>query len=295
MNINHLKCFESVYENRSINKAARQLFMTPQGVGKSIQCLENELETELFSRSKNGVLPTASGHLLHKKAEGIIAQLEELKAAIEQLNAEKVRLRIGYVSGAFNVLPFDAILKFIHENPEIEVTWNEYPITEVHELLRNSEIEYGLGVGINRKAANDGVFYRKVEIKNAVALVYEGHPLYNAESIDVGMLEGEQILLPNEDHYIHHKFLDLCAEHCFSPRIATTASDSNALLAMCSQKIGIAVLPEYTFQNIKLEGIRAIPFRDEFNMVVHGAYKKENEHIETVRRFDRFLAANIKK
>ena len=32
MNIKDLKCFEAVYEQKSINKAAKQLYITPQGL-----------------------------------------------------------------------------------------------------------------------------------------------------------------------------------------------------------------------------------------------------------------------
>lgn len=52
MNIKDLKCFEAVYEQKSINKAAKQLYITPQGLGSNIRSLENELGTVLFERAK---------------------------------------------------------------------------------------------------------------------------------------------------------------------------------------------------------------------------------------------------
>lgn len=52
MNIDDLKCFEAVYREGSIHKAAKHLFITPQGLGKNIRNLENELGTLLFLRSK---------------------------------------------------------------------------------------------------------------------------------------------------------------------------------------------------------------------------------------------------
>ena len=45
MNIKDLKCFEAVYEQKSINKAAKQLYITPQGLGSNIRarfCLNGQ-------------------------------------------------------------------------------------------------------------------------------------------------------------------------------------------------------------------------------------------------------------
>ena len=54
MNTKTLTEFQAVYENQSIHKAARQLFITPQGLGKNIRQLEEELHTQLFERTKQG-------------------------------------------------------------------------------------------------------------------------------------------------------------------------------------------------------------------------------------------------
>ncbi|MCA5959357.1 LysR family transcriptional regulator [Blautia sp. RD014234] len=49
MNTKDLKCFEAVYQEKSISRAARRLYITPQGLGKNIRTLEAELETVLLS------------------------------------------------------------------------------------------------------------------------------------------------------------------------------------------------------------------------------------------------------
>ena len=60
MNTKDLKCFEAVYQEKSISRAARRLYITPQGLGKNIRTLEAELETVLFERTKQGMRPTQS-------------------------------------------------------------------------------------------------------------------------------------------------------------------------------------------------------------------------------------------
>ena len=49
MDTREIRCFRLVYEECSINKAASQIFITPQGLSRIITKLENELQTN-FSR-----------------------------------------------------------------------------------------------------------------------------------------------------------------------------------------------------------------------------------------------------
>ena len=285
----HLRCFEMVYEERSINKAARRLFMSPQGVGKNIQLLEGELGTELFERTKHGVFPTGSGELLHVKAESIIRQLEELKFSMEQLKQQRIMLRVGYVCGVFNVLPFKAILGFMDAHPEVQVTWGEYPNVTMHDMLKSSKIEYGFGVGIKRDSHEDGLVFRRIVKRAAMLLVYEGHPLYDHMSVRVEQLKDERILTLNEDFYIYYALLAECSSCGFVPQIVAKTTDSAALFHLCAQRVGLAVLPEYNCENFGLPGVRALRLEDDFGLVVHSAYKKENENIEVIRLFDRYL------
>lgn len=289
MNVGHLRCFEIVYEERSINKAARRLFMSPQGVGKNIQLLEGELGTELFERTKHGVFPTESGELLHVKAKSIIRQLEELKFSMEQLKQQKIVLRVGYVCGVFNVLPFKAILGFMDAYPQVQVTWGEYPNVIMHDMLKNSRIEYGFGVGIKRDSDADGLVFRRLVQKAAMVLVYEGHSLFDRPSVRMEQLKEDKILTLNEDFYIYHALLAKCSACGFVPRIVAKTTDSVALFHLCAQRVGLAVVPEYNCENFSLKGVRAIRLEDDFGLVVHSAYKKENENIEVIRLFDRYL------
>lgn len=61
MDTRDLRCFRLVYEEGSINKAANQLFITPQGLSRIIRKLEDEFQTSLFKRTTSGTIPTKSG------------------------------------------------------------------------------------------------------------------------------------------------------------------------------------------------------------------------------------------
>ena len=112
MNTKVLKCFQTVYEERSISRAARRLYITPQGLSKNIRQLEEELKAVLFVRTAQGMEPTESGRFLYERSERIVRQLEEMENGLRQLEQRKERLRIGCANGALNLLPLPVILKF---------------------------------------------------------------------------------------------------------------------------------------------------------------------------------------
>jgi Transcriptional regulator len=62
MNKRELNYFLKVYEYKSIKKAAENLFISSQGLGKTIKNLESELGVNLFTHTAHGVEPTICFH-----------------------------------------------------------------------------------------------------------------------------------------------------------------------------------------------------------------------------------------
>lgn len=61
MDIRDLKVFQMITVEKSVSKAAKKLYMTPQGVSKILKNLETEMGSQLFVRDKNGMHLTESG------------------------------------------------------------------------------------------------------------------------------------------------------------------------------------------------------------------------------------------
>ena len=290
MNTKDLKCFEAVYQEKSISRAARRLYITPQGLGKNIRNLEAELETVLFERTKQGVCPTESADFLYGRTKKIIQELEELENGLRQLENRKIVLRIGCACGVFNVLPFQLILNFIEENPNIRAEWNEYSNEEVKAMLEDSKLEYGFIVG---RHEGEGMIQHKLEGREILLLVYEGHPLYEKEKVNAELLRDENMILMNEHFHMFHDFTAVCRAKGFSPNITAKTSDGAVLYKLCRQKVGLAVIPEFMLEDFRMEHMRAIPFEEHLTWDVFGVYKEDTKNYETIRRFDSFLKQKV--
>ena len=96
MDTKDLRSFMRVYEEKSINKAAKQLFITPQGLSRVIHNLETDLGTSLFERTPGGMIPTESGTYLYENCHTLLRELNALETGIRRYRNRDSRIEIGF-------------------------------------------------------------------------------------------------------------------------------------------------------------------------------------------------------
>ena len=82
MNIDSLKYFIEVSKTGSFSKASQALFITQQGLNKSMKALEAEFDIKLFKRSRQGATLTPDGETFRIYAEQILASYDNLLDAL---------------------------------------------------------------------------------------------------------------------------------------------------------------------------------------------------------------------
>ena len=97
MTLKQIEYFQKVCQTGNISTAADALFVSRSVVSRTILELEEEFETVLFTRSRNGVTLTESGHILARLFEVFMASCTAAKERIRSLSAQEQSqpLRIG--------------------------------------------------------------------------------------------------------------------------------------------------------------------------------------------------------
>ena len=80
MRLEQLHYIVEVANQKSISKAAKNLYISQPSLSKAIAQLESELGLPIFVRLQQGVIPTASGEQVIAKARNILSEIAELKA-----------------------------------------------------------------------------------------------------------------------------------------------------------------------------------------------------------------------
>ena len=144
MDTRDLKVFVAVYETKSITRAAKDQFLSPQGCSKIIQKIEGELGTSLFARNHFGVAPTPQGDALYRRAQMVIRLLDGVKDEVEAARALKYTLNIASTQGVSEYLSLAFVRDFAESHPHISPRIMESPDAIAKQRLADNAAEIGV-------------------------------------------------------------------------------------------------------------------------------------------------------
>lgn len=290
MDTKDLTCFIKICEEKSINKAASQLYITPQGLSKVVRNLETELETELLRRTAKGVEPTESGLFFYRKCKQLISELIEIKEGIKQIENCNHILKLGYACGISNAIPLEALSSFRKDNSDLTVCLEEGLNDEIREKIIGSELDVGFVVG---KTGHAGVVEKKIMTKQLSVLVYEGHRLYGKDVIRIEELENEPLITLNEKFNSYHTLHQVCHEHGFVPDIVVKTMESRMIQKQCKKKVGLGIDVNFESSDYNLDGIHVAAVQDNISWDIYMIYKKENQNYPNIRKFNQYILRTI--
>ena len=80
MELRQIEFFLQLYKDRNVTVASQNLYISQQGMSKSIANLEKEIGFPLFKRSVSGVEPTVEARELHIYFRTVMEKSERVKA-----------------------------------------------------------------------------------------------------------------------------------------------------------------------------------------------------------------------
>ncbi len=138
INLELYKVFYYVAKNESISRAANELSISQPAISKSIKTLEEQINTNLFIRKRDGVELTEAGETIYKKIKEAMDLISSAENDLEVLTSME--------SGVINIGASKTIL---HEflMPYIKSFHNQYPKISIRiftdktsDLIRKSKM-----------------------------------------------------------------------------------------------------------------------------------------------------------
>ncbi|MDS0527474.1 LysR family transcriptional regulator [Clostridium sp. SHJSY1] len=260
MNIKDLKFFLQICKDKSIRKAAKPLYITPQGLSKSLKNLEDELQFQLFYRTTNGLILTEYGEIVKKHAEYILSDVEGMHSElINSNNALQEELVISCAYGVINALSPEFLLKYQKANPNIKLKIIEYPDLLVDKAISEENFILGLTLGpIN----TDKFDYIHLQKHNLNLLVNIKNPLSKKDTISFEDLKNETFILFNKNFKTHNIIVEKCNHFGFSPNISFDISEISSAYKLCHMDYGISFTVDYINSDIKFDNVLYLPLED---------------------------------
>lgn len=279
MNTRNFKCFQTVYEERNLQAAASKLFLSPQGLSKLIKSLEEECGTPLFTRTKDGFVPTETGKVFYEKSKIITKDLNELISAIEAVSDREKRFRMGFAAGTIRVIDIPAANSFMKSHPEIVASWDEQENSAILQKVLNDEINCGLVVG---KPEATGLVSKLIKSIEIVLYVYKGHRLWGEKEVSIKDIKHEPLVSMSEKYRIYHDVVNSCHMNGFHPEIIAKVGDGVTLHSLVKNKIGIGIVPRFFADD---DEIQAVSIVDAYKWDVYGIYRENSPDAQLAKKF----------
>jgi DNA-binding transcriptional LysR family regulator len=120
---NDIKVFLALFRGRSVRSAAGELGMSHSTVSRHLTDLETSLGAVLFTRSRDGLLATATADQIFAKAERVEGEVLDLQREADTLDtvlAGQVRVTAPPLLSQYMLMPH--LAAFAREYPRIEIS-----------------------------------------------------------------------------------------------------------------------------------------------------------------------------
>ena len=195
MTLTQLKYVITIAEAKSMNEAAKQLFITQPSLSSAIKELEEEIGIEVFIRSNKGVFVTPEGEEFVGYARQVVEQYNLIET--KYIAKENIKKKFG-VSTQHYTFAVKAFVEMVKQfgMEEYEFAIRETKTYEVIEDVKNFKSEIGILYvnDFNRKVLNKlfaeyGLEFHPILDCHIYVYLWKGHPLAGREEITLEELE----------------------------------------------------------------------------------------------------------
>lgn len=231
--------FYTVVQEKSFQKAAKTLNMTPSAISHAISSMEKELGFSLFIRNKNGNVLTSNGEAIYPFVLEILNSNEYLLQSVAQLKGLKSgTIKVGCFNSVCTAWMPSIMNAFRKDYPEIIVNVYQGTYADVEEWLKNGTID----VGFLSETCTGDFFYTPIYKDQLLCLTPKNFSVANPDYISVDELENQAFVFQREacDTDVQ-AFLD---KYHISVKTNHHVIDDQSTVALIEAGMGIGIMPE---------------------------------------------------
>ena len=284
MNINQFIAFITIAKTGSFSKAAAELFITQQGLSRTIKNLESELKVTLLERSNKGVDLTKEGHIFLTKIKPLLSYYNDTLADINNIfNIHNKDIIIGLANGVMQTLGQDIFYELTNEFSNVKISNLEFPDISCEELLHDKTIDFAFSL-IPYKHKDLEFIHIRDERLNAI--MSKDNPLSGKKIISMSELSDQNFILLTEKAQFHNYTIQKCEDAGFTPKIRFNCSELITILNMVENGQGIFI----GIDSIKVnDHVVMIPLDDDTFLWQAGLlYNKESLNISVISQMIEF-------
>ncbi|MDT0689045.1 LysR substrate-binding domain-containing protein [Salegentibacter sp. F188] len=243
MTITQLHYVLAVAEHKNFTKAAQKVFVTQPTLSMQIQKLEEELDVQIFDRSKKPIQLTETGRKIVHQARNIVNESDRIKDIVDQQK--------GFVGGIFKLgiiptvmptlLPL-FITNFIKKYPKVKLKIEELNTDAIIERLKEGHLDAAIAATpLEQEGIKENVLY----YEPFVGYIPPSHRLNKKDKIAVNDLDLDDILLLQDGHCFKDGIINLCkvSRSTNDDHFQLESGSFETLVSLANEGLGMTLLP----------------------------------------------------
>ncbi|WP_298393360.1 LysR substrate-binding domain-containing protein [Flavobacterium sp.] len=243
MTITQLQYVLAVAEHKNFTLAAEKCFVTQPTLSMQIQKVEDELDIQIFDRSKKPIQLTEIGQKIVNQAKNIVNEADRIQDIVHQQK--------GFIGGEFRLGIIPTIMptllpmflkNFIKKYPKINLVIEELNTEDIIFKLNNGHLDAAIAATpLHEEKIKEVVLY----FEPFVAYIPENNENFAKKEIEIGDLNLDEILLLQDGHCFRDSVLNLCKNNKNSEQnhFQIESGSFETLIKLADEGLGTTLLP----------------------------------------------------
>ncbi|AUS04465.1 hydrogen peroxide-inducible genes activator [Pseudotamlana carrageenivorans] len=243
MTITQLYYVLAVAENQNFTKAAEKCFVTQPTLSMQIQKLEEQLDIQIFDRTKKPIELTEVGKKIVTQARNIVNESYRIQDIVDQQK--------GFIGGEFKlgiiptVMPtlLPMFLKsFIKKHPKVKLKIEELTTEEIIARIKDGHLDAAIAA---TPLENENIKERVLYFEPFVNYIPKGHRLHTSKKINTTDLNVDDMLLLEDGHCFRDGVLNLCKafKNHTDDKFQLESGSIETLIKLSDEGLGMTLLP----------------------------------------------------
>lgn len=276
MELRQLKYFDAIATCGSFSEASRRCFISQSAISQQIRLLEEELKTELFTRTSHRVALTESGEamlpLVRKVLEGVDACQQRVGEFNGMLSGE---LSVG-LTYSLEPLLRKTVMAFLRTYPHVRLNIHYKTIPELITLLRNGQLDMAFGIRVRGEEERfDSVSVCEYRL---CAVMRREHPLAGRQQLTFDDLKHQKLILPEQGIRGNNAVERFLSDEADVLQVRAVINDPCAIMNLLRQTNCVSILTDQMAEGDA--GLCAVPIAELSQSFVYychfqkGVYRK---------------------
>lgn len=243
MTITQLYYVLAVAEHQNFTKAAEKCFVTQPTLSMQIQKLEDQLDVQIFDRSKKPIELTEVGKKIVNQARNIVNESYRIQDIVDQQK--------GYIGGEFKLGIIPTIMPtllpmflktFIKKHPKVKLKIEELTTEEIIARIKEGHLDAAIAA---TPLEDENIKERVLYFEPFVGYIPKNHKLHSKQKIDSSDLEIDDMLLLEDGHCFRDGVINLCKafKNHNDDKFQLESGSIETLIKLSNEGLGMTLLP----------------------------------------------------